>query len=163
MPSPDPVPAHADEIDAIHALLESTARWLTGRGIRQWAPGELPRARVATGVARGEVFVVREPDGPLAATLQLQESDPDVWGPDDGAALVLHRLCVARTHAGEALGLRLLDWACGQVRSRGRRLLRLDCVASNVALRAYYAGAGFEERGEVELRGLRLCRFERVA
>jgi GNAT superfamily N-acetyltransferase len=163
VPSPDPVPARADEIDAICALLESAARWLGERGVSQWAPGSLPRGLVVAGVARGEVFVTRGPDGALAATLQLQDSDPDVWGPDDGAALVLHRLCVGRAHAGEGLGLRLLDWACAQVRARGRRLLRLDCVASNAALCAYYARAGFEQRGEVELHGVRLRRFERVA
>jgi GNAT superfamily N-acetyltransferase len=110
----------------------------------------------------GEVFVVRGANGALDATLQLQDSDPDVWGADDGDALYLHRLTVARRCAGSGLGGRLLAWALGEAGARGRALLRLDCVASNDFLRRYYAAAGFSERGEARLRELLLTRFERA-
>jgi GNAT superfamily N-acetyltransferase len=156
-----PEPARPDDAEQVYRLLFEAAVWLETRGIEQWKPGALPRRVVADGIARGEIFVVRGPDA-LAATLHLQESDPATWGPDTGEALYLHRLCVARTHAGEGLGLRLLGWAAATARARGRRFLRLDCAASNDALRRYYARAGFAERGEVDV-GVRLARFERVA
>jgi GNAT superfamily N-acetyltransferase len=156
-----PERARPEDADSVWRLLDAAAVWLTARGIAQWKPGALPRRLVEDGIARGEVFVVRDADA-LVATLQLAESDPEIWGPDAGDALYLHRLCVERTRAGDGLGFALLDWATATARTRGRRLLRLDCVASNDALRRYYARAGFAERGEVDV-GVRLVRFERVA
>ncbi|MEX2208654.1 MAG: GNAT family N-acetyltransferase [Myxococcota bacterium] len=153
--------ARPDDADSVYRLLNDAAVWLEARGIEQWKPGALPRAVVSGGIRAARVFVVRASDA-LIATLQLEDSDPATWGADAGDALYLHRLCVARTHAGDGLGLRLLDWAAATARARGRRLLRLDCVASNDALRRYYARAGFAERGEVDV-GVRLARFERVA
>jgi GNAT superfamily N-acetyltransferase len=70
-------------------------------------------------------------------------------------------LVVSRAERGTGLGRRLLDWACERARELGRASLRLDCVASNEFLRRYYADAGFEERGEVDLGRVRLARFER--
>ena len=156
-----PERARGEDADAVYQLLHDAAVWLSARGIEQWKPGALPRRVVEDGIARGEVFVVRAADT-LVATLQLEESDPGTWGSDAGDALYVHRLCVGRTRAGDGLGLRLLDWAGGATRARGRRLLRLDCVATNDALRRYYARAGFAERGEVDV-GVRLARFERNA
>lgn len=156
-----PESARPQDCDSVHQLLHDAAVWLEARGIEQWKPGAFPRRIVADGIARGEIFVVRDKDA-LVATLQLEASDPATWGTDAGDALYLHRLCVARSHAGDGLGLRLLDWAAATARARGLRLLRLDCVASNDTLRRYYARAGFAERGEVEV-GVRLARFERVA
>jgi GNAT superfamily N-acetyltransferase len=156
-----PEAARPEDEGAIYGLLEEAAVWLSARGIAQWKPGALPRSVISGGVARSEIFVVRGVSR-LVATLQLQHSDPEIWGEDDGDALYVHRLCVARAEAGMGLGLRLLDWARSQARARGRRLLRLDCVASNAALRRYYAAAGFVPRGEVEI-GIALARFERMA
>jgi GNAT superfamily N-acetyltransferase len=156
-----PERARPDDAEAVCQLLDEAAVWLSARGVSQWRPGALPRSVVENGIARGEIFVVRSPAG-LVATLQLAESDPKVWGNDEGDALYLHRLCVARSETGKGLGARLLDWASTEVRARGRRQLRLDCVASNDALRRYYARAGFAERGDVEV-GVLLARFERMA
>jgi len=157
----NPERARPQEADSVYNLLDDAAVWLSARGIEQWKPGELPRSVVRDGIARGEVFVVRA-ENTLVATLQLQESDTETWGPDAGDALYVHRLCVAQSHAGQELGRRLLDWAGTTARARGRRWLRLDCVASNDRLRRYYASAGFTERGEVVV-GIRLARFERMS
>src|SRR5262245_59633300 len=116
--------ARSEDAAAVHALLDEAARWLTARGIRQWAPGAYPAQRVAASVARGEVFVVRGANGALDATLELAAADPEVWGADDGRALYLHRLTVARACAGRGLGKELLGWALAEAGARGRALLR---------------------------------------
>ncbi|MFI5314614.1 MAG: GNAT family N-acetyltransferase [Myxococcota bacterium] len=152
--------AQSGDAAAVCALVDEAADWLSRRGIRQWTPGSFPEAAVAPGIARGEVYVVRAGAG-LGAALTLVDDDPEVWGPGDGSALVLHKLTVARASAGSGLGVRLLAWACEEAMTRGRRSLRLDCVASNTFLRRYYAAAGFEERGDVDLSRVRLTRFER--
>jgi GNAT superfamily N-acetyltransferase len=122
-------------------------------------PGRLPGFVIPRGIARGEVWVVRA-GAELAGSLTLQDEDLETWGVNDGSALYLHRLVVARAHAGAGLGRRLLAWAVDEAQARGRRSLRLDCVASNTFLRRYYAEAGFAERGEVDLGGVQLARFE---
>ncbi len=155
--------ARPDDATAVRALVEQAAEHLTARGIVQWKPGALPELVIRDAIARGELWVVRgdcDRDAGLAAALTLQDADAEIWGADDGSALYLHRLVVARAHAGTGLGRRLLDWACDRGRELERRSLRLDCVASNGFLRSYYGAAGFEERSEVQLGAVRLARFE---
>jgi len=43
-----------------------------------------------------------------------------------------------------------LSWADEQVVTAGRRFLRLDCLAENSSLGAYYRAAGFEHQGDVD-------------
>src|SRR5882672_4409099 len=140
--------ARSDDAAAVRALVEEAAEFLTGRGIRQWIPGALPAFVIPRGIALGEVWVVRA-GAKLAAALALEDEDLETWGASDGSALYLHRLVVARAHAGEGVGRRLLAWARDEAHGRGRRSLRLDCVASSAFLRRYYAEAGFEERDDV--------------
>src|SRR5580765_4687385 len=120
--------AHEGDAAGVYALIEEAALWLTARGIRQWTPGAYPPARLAQSLTHGEVFVVRSAGGGLDATLQLWEADPNVWGADDGRALYLHGLTVARARAGRRLGAQLLEWALAETAARKRPLLRLDCV-----------------------------------
>jgi protein-tyrosine phosphatase len=63
----------------------------------------------------------------------------------------MHKLAIRRDHAG--LGRELLALAESLAREGGAMCLRLDCVAANPALRAYYEKAGFEYRGENENEG----------
>lgn len=103
------------------------------------------------GIAAGETWLA-EVDGAPVGTVTLQWSDPlwsDVDDPD--AAGYVHRLAVRRSAAGT--GRALLDWAAATTLGHGRELLRLDCVAHNAALRAYYERAGFRQCGEVEVGG----------
>jgi GNAT superfamily N-acetyltransferase len=151
--------ARSDDAAAVRALVGEATEFLCARGIRQWVPGALPAFVIPRGIARGEVWVVRA-GAELAASLTLEDEDLETWGASDGSALYLHRLVVARAQAGAGLGRRLLAWARDEARARGRSRLRLDCVASNAFLRRYYAEADFEERGEVDLGGVQLARFE---
>jgi hypothetical protein len=60
-------------------------------------------------------------------------------------------MAVRREAAG--LGAAILAWAADAARRHGRTALRLDCVASNDRLRAYYEAAGFVHRGDVTVAG----------
>jgi hypothetical protein len=60
-------------------------------------------------------------------------------------------MAVRRRAAG--LGAVILDWTAGLARRHGRSALRLDCVASNDRLRAYYEAAGFAWRGDIVVAG----------
>ena len=41
------------------------------------------------------------------------------------------------------IGALVLQWAAGHARANGRRVLRLDCAADNLALLGYYERLGF--------------------
>jgi GNAT superfamily N-acetyltransferase len=100
-------PAAADDAERLHALRETSARWLTDRGIRQWEPGEVSLATVRAQAAAGEWFLDRE-DGQLRAALRFLWSDPEIWGADAGRAGYVHGLMVDRAYAGVGLGAALL-------------------------------------------------------
>jgi GNAT superfamily N-acetyltransferase len=77
-------------------------------------------------------------------------------------AFYVHNLVVRPRWSGHGMGRELLAWAERDAAGRGRDLLRLDCVASNATLCAFYARAGFTERGDVEAYGFTLRRWEKA-
>jgi protein-tyrosine phosphatase len=135
------------ETDPLIEIHEDVARWLWSLGIHQWEPGTFPRDRLIARIERGEVYIVRLDGIPVGMAI-LQEADEDTWGarPDD--ALYLHGLRVLRAYAGQGIGHAILCWAGEQVAARGRICLRLDCIADNTRLRAYYEDAGFRCVGD---------------
>lgn len=140
------VQAEPADADPILALLVSAARWIAEQGNQQWAHyRENPAAQaeaLAGAIGQGEVFLARH-EGRLAATISLLPAQGDwdrvLWGEDGGEALYVHRLAIDRAFAGVGLGAWLLAWAEGEARTAGKRYLRLDCVAENPSLNAYYS------------------------
>lgn len=160
-----PTPAAADDAAAIVTLRDTLAEGLLAQGIRQWHPGEVDVDDVRDQIARGEWYVVR--DAGIIGTLRLIWSDQRIWadlvGPDDNHAGYVHGLMVDPDQRGTGLGQSLLAWAEDQMRAHGRRVARVDCVASNERLRAHYRALGYTERGvrDVDPRWHPLMRFER--
>lgn len=121
------------------------------RGIRQWYPGEVGVPEFRRHVREAQVWLADADSSvprPVGA-FELHWSDVSTWnetGADRQAGYV-HRLMTDRASAPRGLGLELLRAAEGMVAGAGRRLLRLDCVVGNPALRAYYQAAGFREMG----------------
>jgi hypothetical protein len=142
------VPATTASIPEVLAVLDEVAAWLREIGIRQW-PARFRAELVEPAIRNGETWLVTV-DGRTAATVTLDWSDP-VWDGFGGRAGYLHRMAVRRWAAG--LGAVILDWAADSTRARGGVALRLDCVAANPRLRAYYEAAGFGYRGDAEVGG----------
>jgi GNAT superfamily N-acetyltransferase len=140
--------ASIDQAGEVLSVLDEAAGWLRDRGIAQW-PARFEPSWVEDAIRRGETWLV-ETDGSVEATVTLDWSDP-VWADAEGSAGYVHRMAVRRQGAG--LGRVILDWAAEVARHRGCGALRLDCVASNGRLRAYYEAAGFEWRGDVTVGG----------
>lgn len=134
------------DAERLLALREAAAAWLTGRGIRQWQPGEVSIDDVHRQVPAGEWHVHRENDQ-IAGALRLLWQDEAIWGPQRPVAAYVHGLVIDRRYAGAGLGSALLGWAAHQARSRERPLLRLDCVEDNPGLRSVYERQGFHVVG----------------
>jgi GNAT superfamily N-acetyltransferase len=148
-PSYDLRPAMADDLAAVLGILDEAAAWLWSRSIRQW-PEYFEPHWVLPRLEAGETWLAWS-GHEAVGTFTLQWDDV-AWSDhhDDDAGYV-HRLAVRRSAAG--LGRALLDDAAAQVRDAGRHFVRLDCVTANDVLRAYYAGLGYEPRGEVVVPG----------
>lgn len=129
------------------AVLNDAARRLQERSISQW-PDTFEADWVMPDIVSGATWVARRGGVPIA-TITVGWTDP-LW-PDDGLAGYVHRL--ARSDDAPGVGDLVLRWADQRIRARQRRFMRLDCVASNAGLRAFYATRGFVYRGATEVSG----------
>ncbi|MBB2912297.1 ribosomal protein S18 acetylase RimI-like enzyme [Streptosporangium becharense] len=144
------------DLDGVLALLAEAAAWLNRRGVRQWPAAGFPAGRVAPLIEEGVLYLLETGhggDGPVATIALDGHADPEFWaaGDDPGSALYVHKLAVARAHAGRGLGEALLDWAGLRVLARGRRWLRLDCAKDNPGLQDYYRDRRFAHVRTVDL------------
>jgi ribosomal protein S18 acetylase RimI-like enzyme len=143
--------AAPEDFEVLHAIMLDAARWLASRGIDQWSWVERPIGvrYLRERLENAEVYLAFINDEPVA-TVSVQWEDGEIWGERgvDELAGDVHGLAVKRSAGGRGMGKALIEFASGIVMMRGRRMLRLDCMAANVALRSYYKQLGFAEAGE---------------
>ncbi len=152
---PGPGPAvirRATREDAarIVALRDEAARWLIGRGIRQWEPGQVSESDVVGWLATGRMYVaeVGEEDGAaVVGCVRVAWDDVPVWGRRPPDAGYVQALVTARSESVRGLGRRLLGHAEAVIGRSGRPLARLSCQRGNEGLEAFYAAAGYVEVG----------------
>ncbi|MEV1069434.1 GNAT family N-acetyltransferase [Streptomyces sp. NPDC050263] len=135
----------ADETDlaTLVRLRDDAARWMLAQGITgQWQPGQLNEEHFRKSMASGEVWLA-EADGRTVGAWELWWQDEDAWGPQPPVAGYVHRLMVDRSSAQPGTGRFLLRAAERRVAAAGRAVVRLDCLAGNTRLNAYYLDAGY--------------------
>lgn len=157
--------ARPDDIPAVIDLQSEAAGWLLARGIDQWLidraqTADYLRTALSSSPPAREVYLAWR-DGEPVATLALQTSDQRTWGdlPDD--ALYLHSFAVRRSVGGQGVGRALLRWAEGIAAVQGKAYLRLDCMAENAPLCAYYERAGFAHLRDVSGKNWSARLFEK--
>ena len=138
-------PAVSSELADVRSILNEATLWLRAHGIQQWLV-PYPEQQIAAEIARGEVSVGVVDDA-FVGTLTLLDADALWANQPDCRARYLHRFAVRRSYRG--IGARMIDEACTQLAAQGIQRLRLDCEATNTALRSYYERLGFEHRGDV--------------
>lgn len=127
--------------------------WLESRSVQQWGRGFVTADDIARQVDAHEWFLTYLGDQPIAA-LRYLTSDPDVWpGDEPGSARYIHGLMADRRLAPAGTGADLLTWAENRARGEGIRVMRLDCVETNGALRAFYVRAGYRVVGRRAFAG----------
>ena len=153
-------PATGADVPAIQGLLESVREWLLARGHPQWQRG-FPADWVRGEVAAGRFWVAHDAAG-LVTTVRLTSEDATWAARASASALYVQTLAVRRDRAGEGIGAEVLEWAAAQAAARGRSRLRLDFVAPNPRLEAYYAGVGFVVVGDAASGGAPVRLMERT-
>ncbi|MFF9688073.1 GNAT family N-acetyltransferase [Streptomyces sp. NPDC014623] len=137
--------ARPDDVAKLLAFREEAAAWLTRLGSDQWQR-PYPADRLLATIRAGAVFMVI--DGDLTAgTITLSpDVEEGLWTEQELSepSTFVTKLTVARSHAGQNLGGRLLDWASDRAYRGGAQWLRLDAWTTNSALQRYYLRQGFE-------------------
>jgi ribosomal protein S18 acetylase RimI-like enzyme len=146
--------AKAPDVPAMVGLRREAERWLAERGIEQWTAKwiDVGDEKIARATRQQRAWVV-EVAGDVGATVTLGGPDEDLWTVEDGPALYLYKLMVARRYAGNGLGTAVIEWAVDQAARHGYPWLRLDVWPSNPGIQDYYRGHGFEHVRTVNVPG----------
>jgi GNAT superfamily N-acetyltransferase len=157
-------PAQEADIDAILMIWAEADEWMRQRGIEPGKPPIPLRDIVSHRIKSGACYVAWKdgPPGKIVGTITLAWEDDGVWSDqstDD--ACYVHGLSTERASAGQGIGVALLRWAEAMALAAGKSSVRLDCDATNPALRAYYARAGLTHCGDVHVTTHFACRFEK--
>lgn len=145
--------AKIEDTEAVLQLLVQTAQWLKSKGSTQWSgllegddSHQTPEA-----IKRGEVYIFMQ-GNLLAGMVMLKEHgsawDHELWGDEDyERAVYLHRLNINREIAGKHLGEAIVNWSSSGIHFDGKDRIRLDCIANNEKLNAFYLSSGYEYKG----------------
>ncbi|WP_326605012.1 GNAT family N-acetyltransferase [Streptomyces sp. NBC_01800] len=137
--------ASPDDVTKLLAFREEAAAWLTRLGSDQWQR-PYPADRLLVTIESGSVFMVMDGDVTAATITLAPDVEEGLWTEREltEPSSFVTKLTVARTHAGQNLGGRLLDWAGDGAYRNGAKWLRLDAWTKNEALQRYYLRQGFQ-------------------
>ncbi|MFI5856003.1 GNAT family N-acetyltransferase [Streptomyces parvulus] len=136
--------AQPNDLAKLLDFREEAAAWLSRLGTDQWQR-PYPAEKLLATIEAGEVFMVRDGDATAATITLTPEAEAGLWTVEElrQPSLFINKLTVARTHADQNLGGRLLDWAGDRGYRAGVSWLRLDAWTTNTDLQAYYLRQGF--------------------
>jgi GNAT superfamily N-acetyltransferase len=121
------------------------AGWLSRLGTDQWQL-PYPADKLLETIEGGTVFMVLDGAATVATITVTPEAEAGLWTEQELSepSMFINKLSVARTHAGQNIGGRLLDWAGDRAYRAGAKWLRLDAWTTNKDLQAYYLRQRFE-------------------
>ena len=136
--------ASIEEAPVVLNLWKGSAEWLQTINIDQWKPEEFNIEHVLKFMNDGSNVYVATIENEIVGTYLITWQDPFIWKElDNSESGYIHKLAVNRNFKGKGIGLELLRSAEEQIRSKGKRYVRLDCMADNTRLNQYYRDAGF--------------------
>jgi len=145
--------AKPEDTEAVLRLLIQTAEWLKSKGSTQWSgllKGE-DSHQTPEAIKRGEVYIFMQDNRLTGMVMLMQKAsawDRQLWGEEGHEqSIYLHRLNVNREVAGKNLGEAIVDWAGSGIHFAGKDRIRLDCIANNEKLNAFYRSLGYEYKG----------------
>ncbi|WP_327368997.1 GNAT family N-acetyltransferase [Streptomyces sp. NBC_01217] len=137
--------AQPSDLPKLLAFREEAAAWLRSLGSDQWSR-PYPADRLLATIEAGTVFMLRDQQTTAATITLTSEAEDGLWTDAELSepSMFINKLTVARTHASQGIGGRLLDWAGDRAYRDGAKWLRLDAWTTNEALQRYYLRQGFE-------------------
>lgn len=166
--------AAAGDLDAIAAIYDRVHdSEEQGRAVIGWDRAIYPvRATAQAALERGDLFVLEDGGGVVAAAILNQTQVPEYadcpWAYDapEDQIMVLHTLVVDPLAQGRGYGRAFVDYYERYALAHGCPYLRMDTNEKNRAARAMYAKLGFAEPGIVNctfngIPGVRLVCLEK--
>ncbi|REE69624.1 acetyltransferase (GNAT) family protein [Paenibacillus taihuensis] len=150
------------DVYGIRSLLIGAAHWIHAtHGFWQWKEQYFERVDIEAFVREHEVFVALLRDE-IVGCFSVQWEDKEIWGElyHEDAGYV-HRLCTARSRTGEGIGNELIRYAENYICAQGKSWIRLDCMADNPSLNAYYVNSGFTHCGRFDVNVWSVNLYER--
>lgn len=154
--------ASMDDLEIMQQLYIEAAQWIRStKGFTQWREDSFTSEYMEHFMRQNEVFVAVL-DGELVGCYSIQWEYEEIWGDmfHDNAGYV-HRLVVSRKFKGQGIGERMLSWAEIYIGKQGKGWLRLDCMADNPILNAYYCSMNMNFCGRYDGRGWSANLYER--
>ncbi|MGI2297964.1 GNAT family N-acetyltransferase [Paenibacillus sp. GXUN7292] len=137
--------ATIDDAPIILSLWKGSAEWLQSNNIKQWNPEAFSLEQVLKFVNDGSDVYLATIDNEIAGTYLITWQDPFIWKElDNSDAGYIHKFAVNRKFKGKGIGSKLLRSAEEQIRDKGKKYIRLDCMADNNRLNQYYRDAGYQ-------------------
>ncbi|MBE8478276.1 GNAT family N-acetyltransferase [Streptomyces justiciae] len=134
-----------EDLPKLLAFRQEAAGWLSKLGSDQWSR-PYPADHLLATIESGTVFMLRDGDATVGTITLTPDPEEGLWTEQELSepSFFINKLTVARTHAGQNLGGRLLDWAGDRAFRASAKWLRLDAWTTNEALQRYYLDQGFE-------------------
>ena len=156
-------PASRDDAPIILNLWKGSAEWLQSNDIDQWNPEEFNLERVLKFMNRESDIYLASIDNEIVGTYLITWQDPFIWKElDNSESGYIHKLAVNRNFKGKGIGLQLLRSAEEQIKGKGKRYVRLDCMADNIRLNQYYKDAGFQFVRRIEMNNWSAHLYEKT-
>ena len=132
-----------DDIAIVAKLWTEVAAWLAEQGTDQWQY-PIKMHNIEAAVAAGSCWIAEEDGEPVGTITVDTNAEPGLWTDEElSDAVIVHRMVIARRHAGRNLGDILLQHAEDLGRKLGRHWIRLDAWTTNTLLHDYYRRVGF--------------------
>jgi GNAT superfamily N-acetyltransferase len=105
--------AHTEDLQAVAQLLDQAGAWMRRQGITDQWPMRFPFSDLGPRVDHGEIHIAYDGPAPVGTLALDWTPDPEFWQDKhaNAGAGYLHRLAVARTHAGQGIGAQLVEHA----------------------------------------------------
>ncbi|WP_329541115.1 GNAT family N-acetyltransferase [Streptomyces sp. NBC_01358] len=138
------LPAQPRDLAKLLAFREEAAAWLSQLGTDQWQR-PYPADRLLATIEEGTVFMAMDGEVTAGTITLTPVAEDGLWTEAELSepSRFVNKLTVARSHAGQNVGGRLLDWAGDHAYRDGAEWLRLDAWTTNEALQRYYLRQGF--------------------
>lgn len=141
----------------VETIMREKAQWLHEIGSNQWSDllNGHDKHGMKQAIERGEVYLFQE-QGEIIGMVALWERptawDRDLWGEraDEQRFLYIHRLIVRNEFAGRGFGEQMLNEIKRFAQAKEVDL-RLDCLATNPTLLAFYERNQFVKAGRKQI------------
>ena len=148
--------AEPRDLPELMALFRAATRQMDAQGILQWDDIYPDEATIRADIVRGQMRVGTR-SGKIAVAFMLElckegEYEPADWRYREPDFAVLHRLCVHPDFQGQGVARKAMGYLENEVRSCGRKTIRLDAFSQNPAALHLYESCGYQKAGTIHYR-----------